>query len=83
MDHMSQADYARRLGVSRPTISKWVKLKRVILIDGLVDVAQSDYRVGRYRVGGMPAVNDAIPTPKRGRPVVTRAVSLGNKVKAG
>ena len=68
MNQMSQADYARRLGVSRPTISKWVKLKRVIVIGGLVDVEASDYRVRRYRASGMPTVNDSLPTPKRGRP---------------
>jgi len=83
MDHMSQADYARRLGVTRPTISKWVKLKRVIVVGNLVDVALSDARVKRYRAGGMPTVTEDIPTPKRGRPVVTQPVTQGNKVSAG
>jgi hypothetical protein len=48
----SQAEYARRHGVSKPAVGKWVSRGWVVLVDGKVDIAKSDANLARFRDKG-------------------------------
>jgi hypothetical protein len=70
---MSQAQYARRLGVSRAAISQW-KRRGTLILGGAggeeVNVEATDANLKRFRRDGLPPV-DLYPEPvKRGRPSV-------------
>lgn len=49
MTTMSQADYARRHGVSRKTVTKWKESELIVLTEEGVDVEESDERLRKYR----------------------------------
>lgn len=71
MSYMSQAQYARRIGVSRAAISQW-KRRGTLILGGSggeeVDVEATDANLKRFRRDGLPPV-DLYPEPvKRGRP---------------
>jgi len=56
-ERISRAEYARRHGVSRPAVGKWVASGHVVLAEGLVEVEASDQRLqhaglGRFRAAG-------------------------------
>jgi DNA transposition AAA+ family ATPase len=45
----SQAEYARRHGVSKQAVSKWIARGWVVLVDGKVDIAKSDAALAKFR----------------------------------
>ena len=49
---VSQADFARLMGVSRMAVSKWKSEDKLVFVDSLIDVAATKNRLDRYRVGG-------------------------------
>ncbi len=52
---MSQAEFAKHCNVSRMTVSRWRRRGSIVVRDGLVDVAESMWRLAerpeRYRGG--------------------------------
>jgi transcriptional regulator with XRE-family HTH domain len=78
MTLISQADYARRIGISKAAISQWKKSGRLILQGALVDVEATDAYQKRYRRDGLPTANTEEKTVKRGRPRVKQAEELNS-----
>src|SRR6516164_8242762 len=76
MTLVSQAEYARRLGVSRAAVAQWKKSGRLVLQGDLVDVDATDAKLKRYRRAGLPEVNEQAAVVKRGRPRVKSAAEL-------
>jgi DNA-binding transcriptional regulator YdaS (Cro superfamily) len=79
MTLISQAEYARRLGVTRASISQWKKSGKLVLQGEQVDVEASDARLKRYRRGGLPGVDPSPTVVKRGRPDVKQADELNTE----
>lgn len=64
MQMMTRADYARHRGVSRPAVTKWVKVGTIKVDEaGMINPADADFALdqGRTRVDTRPPVNDALP----------------------
>ena len=70
MTLVSQAEYARRLGVTAASISQWKKAGRLVLQGSMVDVEATDAYLKRYRRDGLPAVKQQTEIVKRGRPSI-------------
>ena len=49
---VSQAEFGRLLGVSKVAVTKWKAAGRLVIRDGLVDVAATKAVLDRYRAGG-------------------------------
>jgi hypothetical protein len=47
MNLVSQAEFARRKGVSRKSVSDWKKEGRIVMVDGKVDISASQERLLR------------------------------------
>ncbi|MBN3813658.1 hypothetical protein [Paraburkholderia sp. Ac-20347] len=73
MNTMTRAQYARRIGKSRATITEWAQTGRIVMHGDFVDVAASDAKLRTYRSGGMPKVVNSAPSVKRGRPTAAAA----------
>jgi hypothetical protein len=54
-ERVTQADFARRCGVSRKSVTKWKTEGRIVMAGDLVDVAASTEKLRRYRREGLPA----------------------------
>ena len=57
MTLIRKSEYAKRHGVSRAAVGKWVREGRVIIVDDLVDVEASDAQLERYRRYGLAPGN--------------------------
>jgi transcriptional regulator with XRE-family HTH domain len=79
MEFISQAEYARRLGVSRAAISQWKTEGRLVTQGTKVDVEASDAKLKRYRREGLPDIQPTTKTVKRGRPSVKHAEQLNTE----
>jgi hypothetical protein len=79
MTLVSQAEYGRRLGVSRASISQWKKAGRLVLQGEQVDVEASDAKLKRFRHAGLPEINTENQSVKRGRPSVKQKDPLNNQ----
>lgn len=79
MTLVSQAEYARRLGVSRAAVAQWKKAGRLVLQGDKVDVEETDARLKRYRRDGLPDIVADTPTVKRGRPLVKQLDALNTE----
>ncbi len=49
---VSQAEFAREMGVSKVAVTKWKAAGRLVIREGLVDVSATKANLDRYRVGG-------------------------------
>jgi hypothetical protein len=78
MTLVSQAEYARRCGVSSAAITQWKKAQRIVLQGNKIDVEASDALLARYRRGGLPASNTAPENVKLGRPRVKQKAQLND-----
>jgi transcriptional regulator with XRE-family HTH domain len=65
---VTQAEFARAMGVSRMAVTKWKAEGKVVFRDRLVDVAATKERLDRYRVGGSEPRKSADTEPVN-RPV--------------
>lgn len=65
MTLLSQAEYARRIGVSRPAIAQWKKAGHLVMQGSQVDVEATDALLKRYRRGGLPKDLAPIESVKR------------------
>lgn len=74
MTLVSQAEYARHVGVSRPAIAQWKKAGRLVMQGSQVDVEASDALQKRYRRDGLPAALAPIEGVKRDRKSVKQSV---------
>ncbi|TCG04614.1 hypothetical protein BZM27_39635 [Paraburkholderia steynii] len=72
----SQAEFARRCGVSRKTVTAWKKAGRLVLQGDKVEVAATIAMLNKNHKGGSPVVTSAVTLP------VTQA-SEGNNVGNG
>ncbi|SIT38648.1 hypothetical protein BN2475_160028 [Paraburkholderia ribeironis] len=79
MTLVSQAEYARRLSVTRAAVGQWKKAGRIVTEGSQVNVEASDARLKRYRRAGLPEINEATKTVKRGRPSVKQAGQLNSE----
>jgi len=79
MTLISQAEYGRRLGVSRASISQWKKAGKLILQGEQVDVEATDALLKRHRRAGLPDVDTENQSVKRGRPSVKQSDQLNNQ----
>ncbi|CAB3775823.1 hypothetical protein [Pararobbsia alpina] len=70
MTLVSQAEYARRLGITRAAVAQWKSAGRLVLEGSKVNVEASDARLKKYRRAGLPEDNEAAKSVKRGRPSV-------------
>jgi hypothetical protein len=70
MTLLSQAEYGRRIGVSRASISQWKKAGRLVLQGDQVDVEASDAKLKRYRRAGLPDITSQTEFVKHGLPDV-------------
>lgn len=75
MELMTKAEYARRHGVSRAAVAKWVKLKWLRLLDGQIEVERSDARLKVYRPDVCPPPAGVVVKVRRGRPPVKESVN--------
>ncbi|WP_052319428.1 hypothetical protein [Burkholderia sp. A9] len=78
MTLLSLAEYARRVGKSRAAVSQWKKAGRLVLQGDQVDVEATDAKLKRYRRDGLPDIDPAPKSVKRGRPPVKQS---GKSVK--
>jgi len=70
MEHLSLAEYSRRIGVSRAAVSQMKKAGKLVLTgDGRVDAIATDARLKMYRRDGLRDVDPSRQSVKRGRPV--------------
>jgi phage terminase Nu1 subunit (DNA packaging protein) len=53
MTVVSQAEYARRCGVSKKTVTQWKQEGKLVLAEGGVDVEASDAYLKKYRSAGL------------------------------
>ena len=51
---LTKAEFARVCGVSKPAVAKWATQDRIVVIDGMVDVAASARQLGGMRRDGVP-----------------------------
>lgn len=79
MTTVSMAEYARRVGVSRAAISHWKREGRLVLQGSQVDVEATDARLKRLRREGLPDIQPATKSVKRGRPSVKHAEQLNTE----
>jgi hypothetical protein len=66
VDLITPAEYARRRGVSRSAVSKAIKARRIVLIDGLIDPAIADVQWARNSArprGGRVSAKAMLPAP--------------------
>jgi len=59
MTTLTQAEYARRMGLSRASITQWKKAEKLILQGEDVDVDATDAALERDRKGGIPPCREA------------------------
>lgn len=79
MTLVSQAEYARRLGVSSAAVAQWKKAGKLTLQGVKVDVEATDAFLDRYRRAGLPPVKLKTKTVKRGRPAAADSAKLNVK----
>lgn len=79
MTLVSQAEYARRLGVSSAAVAQWKKAGKLTLQGVKVDVEATDAFLEMYRRAGLPPVKPKTKTVKRGRPAATDSAKLNGK----
>lgn len=75
MELLSQAAYARRVGVSRAAITLWKRRGDVVLEGSLVNVEATDERLKAYRRDGLN-VDPHPKAVKRGRPRVKQTANV-------
>ncbi len=79
MTLVSQAEYARRLDVSRAAVAQWKKAGRLVLDGDMVDVEATDAKLKRYRRAGLPEITEPTQPVKRGRPSVKHVDELNSE----
>ncbi|MFL9930865.1 hypothetical protein P0D88_16760 [Paraburkholderia sp. RL18-103-BIB-C] len=79
MTLVSQAEYARRLGVTRAAVAQWRKAGKLVLQGRQVDAEATDALLKRYRRDGLPEINEDAKSVKRGRPGVKQAGQLNTE----
>ena len=79
MSLVSQAEYARRLGITGAAVSQWKKAKKLVIIDGLIDVEKSDAYLKKYRTNGMPEIKKQAENVKHRVPTVKQKGELNVK----
>ncbi|MBP0639567.1 helix-turn-helix domain-containing protein [Cupriavidus sp. AcVe19-6a] len=82
MTAMTQAEFARRMGVSRPAVTQWKQRGLVVLEGNRVDVERSDAMLAKYRRLGLPDVQPGDHRVKRGRPTVNATINLAALLNA-
>jgi hypothetical protein len=82
MTLVTQAEYARRLGVTPAAVSQWKSTGLLVLQGRKVDMEASDARLAYYRREGLPDVLNGNYTVKRGRPAAGTAVDLAALAEA-
>jgi hypothetical protein len=75
-DLVTQAEFARRRGVSRKTVTKWKQAGKLVMQGELVDVEASEARLAHT------ARADAAPTPKAQEPAAAPATPMPPEVDA-
>lgn len=87
----TRADYARRRGVNRSTVTRWIEQGRVVLDGDRIDVAASDARLGetggaRPDVAARHAATRSAPSPAASGspqpPAADSTARIGNTYQA-
>ncbi|MEP9328815.1 hypothetical protein PPMP20_38005 [Paraburkholderia phymatum] len=68
MTAISQASYARRLGVTPAAVSQWKKAGSIVMCGVLVDVEKSDAQLARCRRDGLPDIRANTHVLRRASP---------------
>lgn len=79
MQFITKAEYARRAGVSRASVTQWANAGRIVLQGDLVNVEESDAMLEKYRRGGLPKIKQDV---KQTGPVSLTYREIGERLAA-